>query len=417
MPHYRRHRQSRDPLRGLIIDLVSVPLMVICVLAFTWLFSRPGMWNFSLPVRTTPTAAPIVAASADTPGNDFIVNLFLLGILIGGGALLTVVVALFVKQLRAARPSSKSVSVYYTQPVEAAPAPEKQSNQLNDPNIPDRPRVAVVTPEPADRNLAGDEPQVEAGRVLSKFERAFFWALRHALGDDYYIFPQIPLRGLVSEAQRFMIGADLNWMMNKGVLDFVLADPETLEAKLACEFDDPSHEQADVRARDRRKDELLDIIGLPLVRFPSTETWEVNSLRRTMQDAMATDCGVTFLAEYERGFFKILREADGGLFVFPKIPLKSLVYRKGRLPLEAYKALQDETVDFCVAHPKYLGTKAVVELHAADDSEKSLLLAQAHIPVLYYEHGQMPTPADLRAQLAAALRGQEISATDRDDAS
>jgi hypothetical protein len=49
--------------------------------------------------------------------------------------------------------------------------------------------------------------------------------------------------------------------------DWVISDPETTEAELAVEFDGPSHEAEESRARDALKDAVCDRLGLPLLRI------------------------------------------------------------------------------------------------------------------------------------------------------
>ncbi len=402
MPYYRRRRRgSGDPIRDLMIDLLSLILVALFICGFVWVFSQPSMWNFNFIARPTPTAVPGEVASSGS-GWGAIAILGIIAAMIGGLGLFLIGVIWFITRViirpRVVRSSPSPAHTLQFQPTGPVPEVSPEANSV--PLATETAEIDHGTPHVAVMPALPEvKLDVEAHRLMKSFERSFFWALRHALGEDYYIFTQVPLRELVPAAERQRITRELSGMLFKGIVDFVLADPVTLQARLACEFDDPSHRLADARARDRRKDEFLRRVGLPLARFPSNGKWDPETLRKTIHDAMGTDRAIAFLSERESQFFHVLRDARGDLFIFPKVALKSLIHRRQMLPFETFRTWETETVSFVLAHPKYVAPVAVIDLRSSPNAEKDRLLGQAGIPFLCLDENSTPKSAELRAQI------------------
>lgn len=412
----RRRRDSGDPVLDLMRGALTVVLSVAFIGAFIWFFSRPGMWDFSRMIAA-PTPTPVPApASPNSPAMGVIAFLALGAVLSGAiGLFLLGLIWLAIRLFRRPRPApntSPAVTSFASQistsiaQAPQSPAAEQQQTPAPVPG-PSRPEPApapIRTPLPQEEKL-----DVEAQRLLKRFEESFFWALRHAFADEYYIFPQVPLRELMPDGR--WVEPELSGMLYKGVVDFVLADPVTLQARLACEFDDPSHNLPDSRARDRRKDKFLRKADLPLARFPSGDKWDVESIRSTVRGAILPGCAVDLLDEREKQYFHALREARGDLFIFPRIALKSLVHRRAMLPLDLYKIWENETVDLVLAHPKYLRPIAVIDLCNPPSREKHTLLDQAGFPIVHFDGAVPPPVAELRAEIDKAThRGSARSA-------
>ncbi|MDP7017618.1 MAG: DUF2726 domain-containing protein [Pirellulaceae bacterium] len=66
-------------------------------------------------------------------------------------------------------------------------------------------------------------------------------------------------------------------------IDFVLCDPETMEARLAIELDDRSHERPDRVERDRFVNSALSAAGLPLLRVPVRDEYDARELRKSIR--------------------------------------------------------------------------------------------------------------------------------------
>jgi len=67
--------------------------------------------------------------------------------------------------------------------------------------------------------------------------------------------------------------------VHKKHLDFVLYDLRKNDVLLVIELDDPSHLKERVQQRDRVKDDILDDVGIPILRIPTSKTYDINALR------------------------------------------------------------------------------------------------------------------------------------------
>ena len=145
-------------------------------------------------------------------------------------------------------------------------------------------RQAVVQPPlppvetlPVDADNEEHTGTVVAKSLLSRAERAFYFTLRAAVGQDHVVFVQVPLRSLIK--RKGMLPQGHYGMLENGIVDFVLAHPKYLGPVLAVELDDNSHWQTDSIQRDVRKTELLKWAGIPLLRVPIGSQWSVEQLR------------------------------------------------------------------------------------------------------------------------------------------
>jgi hypothetical protein len=67
-------------------------------------------------------------------------------------------------------------------------------------------------------------------------------------------------------------------------LDFLLAEPGTLEPILAIELDDSSHDRSDRRQRDQFLDELFGIVEFPLLRVKAAATYSPRQILRAIEE-------------------------------------------------------------------------------------------------------------------------------------
>lgn len=136
---------------------------------------------------------------------------------------------------------------------------------------------------------------VEAKRILSRSERAFYFTLRSAVEQDYLIFPQVPVRSVLKRKGK--VPSEHYGMLENGIADFVLVHPKFLGPMLVIELDDSSHMQADARQRDARKSDLFKWAGVPLLRVAVGSQWSVGQLRtqiiglikQTLQESQVFD--------------------------------------------------------------------------------------------------------------------------------
>jgi very-short-patch-repair endonuclease len=72
-------------------------------------------------------------------------------------------------------------------------------------------------------------------------------------------------------------------------VDFLLCDQGTLEAKLAVELDDKTHNRPDRRQRDQFVDQALADAGLPLLRIDAGESYDPAALRKSIDERLSPE--------------------------------------------------------------------------------------------------------------------------------
>lgn len=102
---------------------------------------------------------------------------------------------------------------------------------------------------------------------MSRAEHECYDALIVAVGDKYYVFPQVHLPTLIDNK---VVGQ--NWKgafshISQKSVDFVLCDKLYISPKLAIELDDKTHEIQDRIDRDGIVERIFKDAGLPLLRL------------------------------------------------------------------------------------------------------------------------------------------------------
>jgi Protein of unknown function (DUF2726) len=405
---YRRRREA-SLSETFLITIVSLA----CTGLFFWVLIQPGMWNFGnfLSPHPSPTPLPVPAQASSEALVDLVGIAGVCAVVIGGvGLVILSIVWLRQTQRRRGQnvtisPLQSVVSRNVTTAVKETDGPAPISTRAA---TPDRVDAAKLSSHPFEGPVKKDSA-VEAQRLLNRQEISFFWKLYTAVKDKYYIFPQIPLKQLVSPGSRKNVPRELFGMLQSGIADYVLADLSSLSAIAVVELDDPSHIHADAKARDRRKNDFLNLVDLPLIRFQTSRSWDSNLISQQINEGISAGHTIDMMDGQECAFFQILREARKDCFVFPKASLKQLVHRRDWLSSEVYVALENEVVGFLLAHPKYLSTMMVIELGGSprEDQEKELILKQAQIPLLRFPREATWNIVELRQQIQAAIRANE----------
>lgn len=102
---------------------------------------------------------------------------------------------------------------------------------------------------------------------MTRAEHECYDALVRAVGDRFYVFPQVHLPSIIDNK---VIGQ--NWKsafrhINSKSVDFVLCDKAYISPRLAIELDDYTHERQDRINRDEEVEGVLRGAGLPLLRL------------------------------------------------------------------------------------------------------------------------------------------------------
>lgn len=117
---------------------------------------------------------------------------------------------------------------------------------------------------------------------LSPAERHFYVALVAAIGEQAIVCPKVRLGDILFSTDRKQFWKHTNRVNQKHV-DFLLCSRESVRPLVAIELDDTTHQQRGVQERDRFKDAAFRAAGLPLVRVPTSRTYDEQVIRSSIQ--------------------------------------------------------------------------------------------------------------------------------------
>lgn len=102
---------------------------------------------------------------------------------------------------------------------------------------------------------------------MTRTEHEFYNVLVQAVGNDYYIFPQVHLATLLDHKVKGQSWQGALSHIDRKSVDFVLCDKNYISPKLVIELDDKTHERPDRIERDGEVEQILKEAGLPLLRI------------------------------------------------------------------------------------------------------------------------------------------------------
>lgn len=129
-------------------------------------------------------------------------------------------------------------------------------------------------------------PYEKRPQLLTEAELAFYRVLHSATAGDWPLFAMVRLADLIQVKSPASSSQSWQNKIQAKHLDFVLCDPETLEAKLAIELDDASHQRPDRKARDAFVDQALGAAGLPILRIDCAAHYDRGALRKSIREKM-----------------------------------------------------------------------------------------------------------------------------------
>ncbi len=137
--------------------------------------------------------------------------------------------------------------------------------------------------------VLGDEklPYQKRASLLTQSELKFYQVLRDAVDGQWAIQAMVRMADLIQvcpETPKFQ-----SWQnrIHAKHIDFLLCDHGTMEAKLAVELDDATHQRADRIARDRFVNQALSDAGLPLLRVDVKDGYDKGVLRKSIDELLA----------------------------------------------------------------------------------------------------------------------------------
>jgi len=121
---------------------------------------------------------------------------------------------------------------------------------------------------------------------MSRAEHECFDALVSAVGDKYYVFPQVHLPTVIDNK---VVGQ--NWKaafrhISQKSVDFVLCDKAYIAPKLAIELDDKTHQRQDRVERDVEVERVFKGADLPLLRIENNGHFNPVELAQKIKDIL-----------------------------------------------------------------------------------------------------------------------------------
>jgi hypothetical protein len=135
--------------------------------------------------------------------------------------------------------------------------------------------------------VAPPKPYERRGRLITKAELRFLRALEICVQERWRIFAMVRMADLLQVSGD--VKARQSWQnkINCKHIDFVLCDPEDLNVVMAIELDDASHNRADRQERDKFVNEAFLSAGLPLLRVPLQNAFDLKALREMIEQAVS----------------------------------------------------------------------------------------------------------------------------------
>jgi hypothetical protein len=126
-------------------------------------------------------------------------------------------------------------------------------------------------------------PYTSRESLLTKNEAAFYHGLRRVVSDQFVVTMKVRLADVLKCDRDAWKAGHGNRIISKHI-DFVLVDPDSTKIIAAIELDDSTHRRRDRRARDEFLNESLVAAGIPFIRFPAKNRYDV----RTIQEALGS---------------------------------------------------------------------------------------------------------------------------------
>jgi hypothetical protein len=128
---------------------------------------------------------------------------------------------------------------------------------------------------------------IRQGAVMSANEAAFFRALRSAVGDPNVVLAQLPLSRLIVPAKGDRAAETrARNQIDRKIIDFVIANAESMNVVPAIEVNDSSHHASRRRDRDRFVSDALGQAGVRFLQIPAAGSYDVAQVRAVIARAL-----------------------------------------------------------------------------------------------------------------------------------
>ena len=139
-----------------------------------------------------------------------------------------------------------------------------------------------------DKDIVGREnledlPYIKKEYLMTNAERIFFKVLSEAVGEKYYIVPQVPLKNVVQVNKYEKHFKTYQNKIDRKCLDFVLFDKEYFTPKLVIELDDSSHQLPAREERDIFVDTIMQKVGIKIKHVKVAHEYKICDISNLLQ--------------------------------------------------------------------------------------------------------------------------------------
>ena len=129
-------------------------------------------------------------------------------------------------------------------------------------------------------------PYYKNNGFITNAELSFFKALEQAVGDRYYIFPQVNLASIVKVNARGRDWWRYFGKISRKSIDFILAEKSSCMPVVAIELDDSSHFEFARQKRDNFINRVFEKINLPILHISCKSGYNIVQLQEEIQSIL-----------------------------------------------------------------------------------------------------------------------------------
>lgn len=122
--------------------------------------------------------------------------------------------------------------------------------------------------------------------LMTPAEMNFYERLFAIAGDRYWVFAQVHLDDLLDHRIKGQSWRGALSAIQRKSVDYVLCDRQSMKTVYAVELDDSSHDTPERQERDKRVEQLLASVDLPLVRFRDVSVMTDEQIAHRFADAL-----------------------------------------------------------------------------------------------------------------------------------
>lgn len=129
--------------------------------------------------------------------------------------------------------------------------------------------------------------------ILTRAETEFYEVLKGVIGEKNIVFCKVRMEDIVGAKDNQYKEVNRNRIKSRHA-DFVIFNKETLTIRLVVELDDASHNDIEVKKKDKFKDEVYGNAGIKIARIVQKPEYDPVELDRQIKEAYHTEYKIIY---------------------------------------------------------------------------------------------------------------------------